>query len=356
MLRANAIGDFVLTLPALEAVRNAYPHAHLALLGTSWHASFLAGRPGPVDETICLPAIPGVTAPANAPRCDPAVARFLHGMRGRRFDLALQLHGGGAYSNPLVLALGARVTAGFRAPDAAPLDRNFPYIQSSVDLHPRIHLLLECAGLVGARAVRAEPRISLTEADERELQARLPDIGGRLAVLQPGARDPRRCWSAARFAQVGDALAASGMRILIHGGPGEQDLARQVRQTMRRPAMEIAGLLSPGGLCALLARSQILVSNDTGPAHLARALGVPTVTIYWVGNVPAYGPPSVLRHRIAVSYRIHCPVCGEHCMEHDCGHTASFVDDVSADEVITLALSLCAAGPAPSRARPLPVP
>lgn len=156
VLRANAVGDYVLTLPALQALKAAYPQASLTLLGKRWHAEFLDGRPGPVDEVVCLPAIPGVTAPADtadtadtadsvgtADTAEPVVDEgsvlrdFLARMQRRRFDLALQLHGGGRYSNPLVRALGARVTAGFCAPGACALDRNFPYLAPDIDLHPR---------------------------------------------------------------------------------------------------------------------------------------------------------------------------------------------------------------------------
>src|SRR5699024_9313844 len=107
---------------------------------------------------------------------------FVNDIQQRKVDLAIQLHGGGRYSNPFIKQLGARVTAGFQAPDATALDRNFPYLPSEADYHPRALLLLECVGLVGATTAQIEPRLSMRTADVRELDAALPDLTGPIAV------------------------------------------------------------------------------------------------------------------------------------------------------------------------------
>src|SRR5919199_4126793 len=127
VLRANALGDLVFVLPALDALRAAYPEARIDLLGGPLHRALLAGRPGPVDRVVELPPSPGVRV--DAPFAPPEqLDRFFAEMAAQRYDLALQLHGGGGYSNPFVRRLGARVTAGARAPGAPPLDRTVPYV------------------------------------------------------------------------------------------------------------------------------------------------------------------------------------------------------------------------------------
>ena len=88
VLRANAIGDYLISLPAIEALSSAYPDAELVLLGSDWHASFLAGRPGPVDR--CLPVPPTTGVRDDHPPSPPAmVDRFFARMRAERFDLAV---------------------------------------------------------------------------------------------------------------------------------------------------------------------------------------------------------------------------------------------------------------------------
>ena len=66
VVRANALGDFIFALPALEALRGAYPQAEIVFLGRGWHAAFLAGRPGPIDRVIVLPPTKGVSEPIGA--------------------------------------------------------------------------------------------------------------------------------------------------------------------------------------------------------------------------------------------------------------------------------------------------
>lgn len=122
VLRCNALGDYLMATPALAALRARFPGAELTLLGARWHERFLAGRPGPVDRVRVLPRVEGLAGqPGDAP---PAaeLPGFLAAARAERPDLAVQLHGGGGASNPLVSALGARRTIGLRAPDAPALD------------------------------------------------------------------------------------------------------------------------------------------------------------------------------------------------------------------------------------------
>ena len=327
VLRANALGDFLFTLPALDALRAAYPAARIVLLGRAWHARFLGGRPGPVDEVVPVPD--GQPGPA-----DPA-PEFLAAMAARRFDLALQLHGGGRHSNPFVRRLGARVTAGLRTPDAAPLDRWIPYVY----YHHEVLRLLEVAAAVGAPLRSLVPTLAVTDRDRQEAEAALPD-GGPLAVLHPGATDPRRRWPAASFAQVGDALAAAGAQVAVTGDPSEVALVDEVVGGMGAKAVALAGRLSLQALTGLLARAAVVVANDTGPLHLAAAVGAPTVGVFWCGNLVNAGPPTRERHRPAISWRLACPVCGTDCTRGECPHRDSFVADVEVSEVRTSALDL----------------
>ena len=118
VLRANRIGDFVVTLPALAALRAIYPAAEIVLLGRPWHAEFLKGRPGPIDRVVVIPPSRGVGESEDFVEDKATQAEFFAAMRAERFDLALQCHGGGRHSNPFVAQLAARHTVGLRAADA----------------------------------------------------------------------------------------------------------------------------------------------------------------------------------------------------------------------------------------------
>jgi len=129
-------------------------------------------------------------------------------------------------------------------------------------------------------------------------------------ALHPGAVDPRRRWPVERFAAVGDALAEAGARILLSGSGGERTLADAIAAHMRHPVLPLCGALSLRGLVGVLERCTLLVSNDTGPRHLAEAVDTATVSVYWCGNLINVGPLTRLRHRAHVSWRLDCPVCG----------------------------------------------
>ncbi len=337
VLRATALGDYVFALPALDALRIAYPAAEIVLLGRSWHAAFLTGRPGPVDRVIALPErLPADDRPELPPGERDAILRPI---AAERFDLAIQLHGGGRHSNGVVLALGARLTAGSRTPDAPALDRFVPYAY----YQPEVFRNLEIVGLVGARAASVEPVLAVTDGDRAALERDAPTLAGSrepIAVLHPGASDPRRRWPPAWFAAVGDRLARAGVRVAVTGTGPEASIVADVVGAMRAPALDLAGRLDLPAMTALLERASVVVSNDTGPLHLAAAVGSATVGIYWCGNVINAGPPFRSRHRLGISWRLECPVCGIDCTRASCGHRVSFVADVPPDEVAAHALEL----------------
>jgi ADP-heptose:LPS heptosyltransferase len=338
VLRANALGDFIFAIPALEALRVAYPGAELVLLGAPWHDRWLRDRPGPVDRVLVVPPATGIRDPG--PDEPPySMDDFLTAARDERFDIAVQMHGGGANSNPLVARLGARVTVGLRAEDAPPLDRWMRYVV----YQPEVFRYLEVAGLVGAVPVTATPQVAVTVADLAEAHAVAGSPDRPRAALHPGATDSRRRWPTERFAAVADRLVADGYEVVVTGTPAERELVEQVRAAARVPVRPLVGALSIGGLGGLYAECAVVVSNDTGPVHLAAAVGTPTVGIFWVGNVINCATPLRARHRPIVSWTIHCPVCGVDCTRDiyphrpgtgDCGHRESFVTDVPVEEVL----------------------
>jgi ADP-heptose:LPS heptosyltransferase len=341
VLAPNSVGDFVFTLPALHALQRAYPQAELALVGKPWHRALLHGRPGPVGRVLLTPPVPGVGMPADAP-CDPQPAEaFLAQMRKERFDIAVQMFGGGRYSNPFVKQFGARLAIGARADDAPPLDR---WVRYAVPNNRRL-ALLELAALAGAAAPPLGRELAVTEADRREAADALAAAGGRpLAVLQPGSTDPRRCWPAASFAQVGDALAQAGAVVAVNGTAAEAPLVRTVIAQMRQPALDLSGQLSLAGLCGLLDGAALMVSNDTGPLHLALAVGTPSVGIFWFTNLVDGTPLRQHLLHAALSLRLHCPVCGAENVRYRCPHDPSFVDDVPVEQVTGMATALLRAG------------
>jgi ADP-heptose:LPS heptosyltransferase len=339
VLRVNGLGDFIAAVPALEALRAAYPAAEIVLLAKDWHAAFLAGRPGPVDRVVVVPPARGVGEDNDFAEDPGRLERFFDAMARERFDLAIQIHGGGRYSNPFLLRLGARLTVGLKSPDAAPLDRWVPYLY----FQPEVLRYLEVVALVGATTRALEPRIAVTAQNLAEAERVVSPAARPLVALHPGGTDPRRWWPADKFAAVGDALAAAGARVVVTGTKQEHHVVEAVLRAMTCEAQDLSAPLSLGGLAGLLSRCRVVVANDSGPLHLAAAVGAATVGIFWCFNLINWGPLTRSRHRPSVSWRLTCPVCGIDDTQGRCDHRASFVADVPTEEVVSSALDLFAA-------------
>jgi ADP-heptose:LPS heptosyltransferase len=339
VLRANAIGDFIFALPALEALRVAHPKAEIVLLARRWHQRFLKDRPSPVDRVIVVPPCEGVSdeVPESKDACD--LQTFFSKMRAEKFDLAVQIHGGGRYSNPFVLRLGARRTIGLKSPDAVPLDDWIPYVY----FQSEIVRYLEVVSLAGASPVSLEPAVNVTQNDVIESMECLPAVRAPMVVLNPGAGDGRRRWPPESFSAAGDALAGIGATIIIHGAQHEGNLVDAVASGMKTAPFKVTGL-SINGLAGLLSRADLVISNDTGPLHMAAALKTPTVGIYWCGNLVTAGPVTRSFHHPLVSWRLACQHCGRDCIYDNCEHHDSFVSDVTVKEVVDAASEMLMPG------------
>jgi ADP-heptose:LPS heptosyltransferase len=346
VLRANALGDYIFSLPALAALRAAYPYAEIVLLGQPWHARFLEGRPGPVDRVVIVPRSRGVRedgSGAGRYAGPEEMERFFAAMAAEKFDLAIQLHGGGANSNPFILRLGARITAGLRTPEAPPLD----YWTAYVYFQPEILRCLEAVSLVGAQPVGLVPCLSVTPADVEESCQLVPgqrDARESLVVLHPGAGDGRRRWPPEKFAELADGLLEAGARVVVTGTEPERPIVQAVMDAMRGRAQNACGQLSLGGLAGLLSRCALVVGNDSGPLHVAEAVGAPTVGIYWCGNLINAEPITRGRHRPHLSWQLECPVCGRNCIHDHCDHHDSFVAEVEVGDVLASCLELLGVG------------
>ncbi|MDQ6743743.1 MAG: hypothetical protein M3Z97_12680, partial [Candidatus Dormibacteraeota bacterium] len=174
VLRANALGDFIFCLPALEALRATYPAAEITLLARAMHQQLLDGRPGPVDRVVVLPRIRGVSVPDHQETDEKEAAACVEALKADRFDVAVQIHGGGAYSNPFLRSLGARTTVGLKAPDAEAPDRWIPYFYYQHE----VLRYLEVVSLLGVRPAALEPRLQVTERDLGEAAGVLDALPG----------------------------------------------------------------------------------------------------------------------------------------------------------------------------------
>ena len=296
ILRALQLGDLLCAVPALRALRAAFPSAEAVLVGLPWARAFVRRYAAYLDGFREFPGFPGL--PERVPDV-PGIPVFLAGIQCEAFDLALQLHGSGPFVNPLTLLFGARRAAWFYLPgDYCPDPQWFmPWPDHGLETR-RLLGLME---FLGIPAHGEELEFPIGEEDRRFLARLAPFTecsSADCVCVHPGASVPQRRWPAKQFAAVADALAARGLRVVLTGSAGELKLTRQVQQAMRHPALDLAGCTDLGAVAALLEGARLLVCNDTGVSHLAAALGTPSVVISTGDNPGRWAPADGRRHRV----------------------------------------------------------
>ncbi len=285
LLRASRIGDFVCTTPAFRALRAALPGAEITLAGQAFVAG-LADRCPYLDRFEAFPGYPGIGEQFFAPGI---TLRFFRQMQAREFDLAVQMHGSGMYSNPFLLMLGAKTSAGFvRHGDGGGIDLPYPFVERRHE----VLRLLDLVEYLGAPRRGEATEFALRPEDHEAAGETLRGLPCPLVGLHPGARDARRRWPVERFAQAARELQARlGGTVVGIGGEAERAACEGIG------GVNLAGLPIPV-MGAVIARMGLLLTNDSGPAHIAYALGTPTVTLFGESSPEMWGPLDAARHAV----------------------------------------------------------
>ena len=291
----RGLGDLLTIVPALRALRAALPEAEITLLSLPWARNFIARFPQYFDdfiEFVGWPSIPEL--PVNI----AVLPAFLQQVHVREFDLVLQMQGSGLSSNPFTVMLGAKRNAGFYLPGLYCPDKEL-FLAHPAD-EPEIRRFLRLMEFLGIPLQGEHMEFPVHDAD-REALAQIPDTRelqpGRYVVLHPGANDKLRRWLPQNFAAVGDALAQQGYQIVLTGIEEELPDTQEVAQAMRAPALNFAGKTTLGSVAALIEGARLVVSNDTGIAHLTDALRRPSVVMFFASNPNRWGPLDRKRHR-----------------------------------------------------------
>ena len=296
------LGDALLTIPALQALRHAFPTATLSVLTTP--VGTVALRDQPVDELIVFEK-QRFNSPAALLR--PANLRYAvdlwRRLRAGRFETCVILHHLTSWFGTLKYAALAAASGaewrygldngrGFFLTDRVP-DAGFGALHQA-------DYWLAVVGLLGATAEQQVFERMIPQADAAtaaallELDDQAAGAGQPLIALHPGsgAFAPARRWPPQRFAELADALIEDGGRIVLVGGGEEADLRRALLGGMRHAAqvIDLGGRTSLDELAAVLKHCRLLIGNDSGVTHLAATGGTPVVALYGPTDPRAWGP------------------------------------------------------------------
>ncbi|MFL5802027.1 MAG: glycosyltransferase family 9 protein [Roseiflexaceae bacterium] len=299
VLRALYLGDLLCAGPAFRALRRRFPAAEITLIGLPWAAD-LVRRLSVIDRLLPFPGYPGIV---EAEYCPERTSAFFAEARAYRYDLAIQMHGDGSASNGFVAELGARGALGYRRGADRRLALSLPYRKGEHEIMRWLQLIAALDGHK-VRAARRPDTVALEFPIGPDDTARAAELlfvspAFPLVALHPGAKAKARRWPAERFAALADALIERlGADIVLTGSAGERQLTAAVRRAMHHPALDLAGETDLGAFAAVIARSDLLISNDTGAAHLAVAVGTPSVVLFGPGRPSEWGPLDRQRHLV----------------------------------------------------------
>jgi lipopolysaccharide heptosyltransferase II len=300
------LGDLLAATPALQALRAAHPEARIDLLVPPTSASLLEGAPY-LDRILTydkylFDSLRGLLSPAAV----LSALGFLVRLRRQRYDALVVFHHfttrwGSIKFRALALAAGSPVRAGLDNGRGGfltlhAIDRGFGAAHEA-------DYWLAVAGLLGADPRAGwQPSVPLSDEHRAEASRLLQGIGNRhamhdtaLVALHPGAGrySLARMWPNERFAEVARALVdLHNADVLVVGGPDEVELAAEVVVQIERPGRihTFAGRTSIHETAALIERCDLFVGNDSGPMHLAAAVGTPVVAVFGPSNWAAWGP------------------------------------------------------------------
>jgi len=323
VIRYSALGDVVLATSVLAPLRARFPEARLEWVTSPAVAPLLEG----------LPELAAVHRLARQGPDGPAALRAR--LRGR-FDLAIDLQEK-VKSTWLAFAaaprrlLYHRRTLGQAA--LALLGRDRPLARAHAT-----RLYAEVLAPLGA-AAPGPLRVALSEAARAAAGEALAGAAGPLVAIAPGATWATKRWAPERFAAVAEALHADGHGLVLCAGPGDAAAVAAFRAACRAPIAADLTPLTVEGMAAALARVKLLVSNDSGPVHLASALGTPVLALFGPTSTVRWAPAPPGR---ALSLGLPCQPCSNHGGERcPLGHHRCLAD-LPAEAVLAAARELLA--------------
>jgi len=318
-----------MSIPALRELRRLLPDAHISIVA----------RPGPADIFIDADFIDQVII------SQPGFFASIRQLREGEFDLAV------LFQNAFVAAFTAFASQiPFRL--GYETDRRGPLLTTALPLpswknerHESFYYLNIIAELerqlFGSSNIAAQPRFDLAVSKDREQRAKeLLLENGRsidkpLAVLCPGSVNSRaKRWPAERYAELSDRLIEAGMNVALIGSSGELEVSQQVVSQAKHQPILLTGQTSVAEVVALISIADVLVTNDTGPAHIGAAVGAPTLVIFGPTNPLTTYPFSANAQMIREP-----PDCAP-CMLRDCPIDHRCMTAITSEQVFQKAIAM----------------
>ena len=330
VIQPDHIGDVLLATPMISSLRRRFPRARIDAVVGTWAKPVLASNP---DLNNVYTFNLGYF---NRQReKSPASLRTFWKLRSNRYDLAVMARSRNRVIRLLAWAIGAKQRIGFKVPGKDSL-----LTIKIRQTEPREHVVrrnLRLAEHFDAETQPAKLVWKILESERQFAAQFLKDLPRPLIGLNPGAGTAAKKWPAARFATVARELQRKhNASLIITGGPADRSIAEKISGSLEKPAVITAGRTNLRQLAAILARLNLYISNDSGPMHIAAAVGTPVIDLHSGTDYPSSWRPWGPQH-IVLTHASDCPkfpcrltVCDT--FQHGCLEKISTHDVLAAAE------------------------
>ena len=311
VIRLRSIGDTVLMTPSLLALRRFLPEARIDMLLEDWVAPVLDGFDD-VDNVITM-----------KPGSSTARARVARQIRSIHYDVVYNLHGG-TTATILTRATGAKHRVGFAYYQYSFLHNHLAPSPLLLWGREKAHSVEQQLALIGWTGVpvtdRPPTHLAVTENAAAAVTAKLGgaglDVATPFAMVHPAASYATKQWAADKFARVVEYLALRGLVSVAIAAPTEAQTVEELKKNSSSPVVGLNDLSLPE-VTALAARARLFVGNDSGIAHIAAAVGAPSVVIFGSSNVTHWRPWSTAPAEVVLEEMPCQPCHGYFCEQFE---------------------------------------
>jgi heptosyltransferase-2 len=327
IIRTDRLGDTLLSTPVFRAVREGYPDSYIAAMVRPYTRECVEGNPY-INETIIYDKRGRQKSIMNS-------LKFAFDLRRKRFDTALILHPTNRV-NLITFLAGIPERVGFDRKLGFLLTRKISHKKEFGERH-ELDYALDIVRAIGLTPRNRSLFMPLRRATRKRIDNTLSDLGvsagDRLIALHPSSSCPSKKWLPERFASVADMLIEEyGVKVVLVGGRDGKPDAEKTKMYMKHSIVDLSGKTTVSELGSLLKRCALFISNDSGPVHVASAVGTPVVAIFGrkdAGLGPTRWGPVGRRDRI-----LHKETECERCLAHNCTKDFLCLKAINEEEVL----------------------
>ena len=330
IVRLDRIGDVLLSTPVVKAVRDAYPDSQIAFMVRPYARDIVEGNPY-LNEVI-------IYDKAGSEKGLIGNLRFILALKKKNFDLALVLHPT-TRTHLVTFLAGIPERVGYDRKWGFLLTKRIPHTKH-LGLRHEIDYTLDLLQYVGVRAQEKKLLMPVRPESEKKVGGIFNRYGVKesdiVITVNPSASCVSKRWSAERFAKVCDALAKDrGARIIIISGAEDKSFGDRVAGSMRERSINLSGQTSVSEVASILKKSRLFISNDSGPVHIACAVGTSVIAIFGRsdrGLSPLRWGPTGGRDTV-----LHKDAGCDTCLAHNCDKGFKCLMAITVEDVLAAA-------------------